>query len=94
MIPGYGFLSENVKFAEEIKNAGMVFVGPSPGSINEMGLKHRAREVAVGANIPVIPGTELLESEDEALTAAERLGYPVSTCLENVQRERSREQND
>jgi acetyl/propionyl-CoA carboxylase alpha subunit len=81
VIPGYGFLSENVKFAEEITNTEMVFVGPSSDSINEMGLKHRAREVAVGADIPVIPGTELLQSEEEALSAAERLGYPVSIDL-------------
>ncbi|KAF1810058.1 urea carboxylase [Eremomyces bilateralis CBS 781.70] len=55
----------------------MVFVGPSSDSILEMGLKHRAREIAIQAKVPVVPGTDLLESEDEVLAAAERLGYPV-----------------
>jgi urea carboxylase len=77
VIPGYGFLSENVQFAKRITDAGMVFVGPSSESITEMGLKHRAREVARLANVPIVPGTDLLESENEALTEAKRLKYPV-----------------
>lgn len=59
----------------------MVFVGPSPESITEMGLKHRAREVAQAANVPVIAGTGLLATAAEALEAAERLKYPVRTII-------------
>ncbi|KAI0424117.1 urea carboxylase [Xylaria sp. FL1042] len=77
VIPGYGFLSENAAFAQKVVEAGIAFVGPSPESIAEMGLKHRAREIARIAKVPIIPGTNLLGSRDEALRAAERLGYPV-----------------
>ncbi|KAI1307860.1 urea carboxylase [Xylaria venustula] len=77
VIPGYGFLSENATFAQSIIDAGMTFVGPSPKSITEMGLKHRAREIAYTAKIPIIPGSDLLTSEDETLSAAENIGYPV-----------------
>lgn len=77
VIPGYGFLSENVEFATRIEQAGMIFVGPSSNSISEMGLKHRAREVAKQVGVPIVPGTDLLKSESEALEHAERLKYPV-----------------
>ncbi|CAH0058114.1 unnamed protein product [Clonostachys solani] len=77
VIPGYGFLSENVEFAKQVTDAGMIFIGPSSESITEMGLKHRAREVAQGAKVPVVPGTDLLASEAEALAAADTLTYPV-----------------
>ncbi|KAI0479798.1 urea carboxylase [Xylaria cf. heliscus] len=77
VIPGYGFLSENATFAQKVIDAGMTFVGPSPESIAEMGMKHRAREIANIAEVPIILGTNLLGSEDEALSAAEHLGYPV-----------------
>ncbi|KAI1119768.1 urea carboxylase [Nemania abortiva] len=77
VIPGYGFLSENATFAQKVVDAGMVFVGPSPESIADMGLKHRAREIARTAQVPIIPGTDLLGSEEEAFSAAEHLGYPV-----------------
>lgn len=56
---------------------GMVFVGPCPESITEMGQKHRARDLAVEADAPVVPGTGLLESESSALDAAQKLGFPV-----------------
>ncbi|KAI0192052.1 urea carboxylase [Xylaria flabelliformis] len=77
VIPGYGFLSENATFAQRVADEGMTFVGPSPESIRDMGLKHRARGIAQAAKVPVIPGTNLLSSEDEALSAADHLGYPV-----------------
>ncbi|KAI0517925.1 urea carboxylase [Xylaria bambusicola] len=77
VIPGYGFLSENATFAQKVRDAGLVFVGPTPQSITEMGLKHRAREIARTAKVPIIPGTGLLSSEGEALNAADRLSYPV-----------------
>ncbi|KAF4636666.1 hypothetical protein G7Y89_g1423 [Cudoniella acicularis] len=77
VIPGYGFLSENVATAQKIQDAGMIFVGPSTESILEMGQKHRARALAVAANVPVVPGTELLESKEGALSAAKELGFPI-----------------
>jgi acetyl/propionyl-CoA carboxylase alpha subunit len=78
IIPGYGFLSENVEFAQAVANAGMVFVGPRSEAIESFGLKHRAREIAVAAGVPIVPGTQgLLVTEDEAVEAANELGYPV-----------------
>lgn len=78
IIPGYGFLSENVEFAQAIANAGMIFVGPRSEAIEAFGLKHRAREIAVAAGVPIVPGTQgLLVTEDEAVEAANELGYPV-----------------
>jgi acetyl/propionyl-CoA carboxylase alpha subunit len=79
IIPGYGFLSEDAPFAQKVTDAGMVFVGPSLESITEMGQKHRARDLAVAADVPVVPGTKLLESETATVAAAEKLGFPVST---------------
>ncbi|MEO4047771.1 urea carboxylase [Pseudomonas sp. CAU 1711] len=75
--PGYGFLSESAEFAEACEAAGIAFVGPTPGQIREFGLKHRARELAAEARVPMAPGTGLLHSLDEALQAAEDIGYPV-----------------
>ncbi|CDL86526.1 urea carboxylase [Xenorhabdus cabanillasii] len=75
--PGYGFLSESVLFAEACEKAGIVFVGPTSQQIGEFGLKHRARELAAEAGVPMTPGTGLLNSLDEALSAAEVIGYPV-----------------
>ncbi|EEA21435.1 hypothetical protein TMatcc_009156 [Talaromyces marneffei ATCC 18224] len=78
IIPGYGFLSENTNFARSASAAGLVFVGPSPEAIESFGLKHTARELAVAAGVPVVPGTQgLLEDEEAAAAAATRLGYPV-----------------
>ncbi|KAJ5125043.1 uncharacterized protein N7515_008868 [Penicillium bovifimosum] len=78
IIPGYGFLSENVEFAEAVAKAGMVFVGPKAEAIADFGLKHRAREIAVAAGVPIVPGTQgLLGTQEEAVDAANNLGYPV-----------------
>ena len=56
----------------------MVFVGPRSEAIEAFGLKHRAREIAVAAGVPIVPGTQgLLVTEDEAVQAANELGYPV-----------------
>jgi urea carboxylase len=77
IIPGYGFLSENVEFADMVAAAGITFAGPSSASIKAMGLKHEARAIAEAANVPVIPGTALLASSGEATEAAIRLGFPV-----------------
>jgi urea carboxylase len=81
VLPGYGFLSEDAAFARRIMDAGMVFAGPSPESMTEMGQKHRARTLAVSADVPVVPGTELLTSSEEAVKEAKRLGYPVFTHI-------------
>ncbi|MDX5626961.1 MULTISPECIES: urea carboxylase [unclassified Brenneria] len=75
--PGYGFLSESLPFAAACEEAGIVFVGPTAQQIGEFGLKHRARELAAAAGVPMTPGTPLLASLDEALAAAENIGYPV-----------------
>lgn len=77
IIPGYGFLSENAAFAEQCEAAGIAFCGPTPEQIRQFGLKHSSREIAEQAGVPLTPGTGLLGSLDEALSAAERLGYPV-----------------
>jgi urea carboxylase len=77
VFPGYGFLSESAEFAEACEAAGIVFIGPTPAQMRDFGLKHRSRELAAEAGVPLTPGTELLSSLDEALEAAKRLGYPV-----------------
>ncbi|KAK9376666.1 uncharacterized protein V1513DRAFT_375426 [Lipomyces chichibuensis] len=77
IIPGYGFLSENADFAETCEKEGIVFVGPSAESIRLLGLKHSAREIATKANVPLVPGSGLLETVAEALAVGEDLGYPV-----------------
>lgn len=78
IIPGYGFLSENADFAKAVISSGMVWVGPSPQSINDFGLKHIARALAVKAHVPVVPGTDgLLTDEDHAVEESKRLGFPV-----------------
>ncbi|WP_437614682.1 urea carboxylase [Erwinia sp. V71] len=75
--PGYGFLSESLPFAAACEEAGIVFVGPTAQQIGEFGLKHRARELAAQAGVPMTPGTGLLNSLDDALQAAADIGYPV-----------------
>ncbi len=77
VFPGYGFLSESAEFAEACEAAGVAFVGPTPTQIREFGLKHRARELAAAAGVPMVPGTGLLADVEQALCAAERIGYPV-----------------
>ncbi|NIF22274.1 urea carboxylase [Candidatus Pantoea multigeneris] len=75
--PGYGFLSESLPFAAACEEAGIAFVGPNAQQIGEFGLKHRARELAASAGVPMTPGTPLLNSLEDALSAAENIGYPV-----------------
>ncbi len=81
VLPGYGFLSEDAAFAKSIVDAGMVFAGPSPESMTEMGQKHRARTLAILAAVPVVPGTELLTNAEDAIAAANKLGFPVRVPL-------------
>ena len=79
--PGYGFLAENEDFAAACREAGLIFIGPSPEAIALMGSKTAARQAAIKAGVPVVPGTEepLSEhtSDAEVLTIAERIGYPL-----------------
>ncbi|OLP53032.1 urea carboxylase [Rhizobium rhizosphaerae] len=75
--PGYGFLSENIGFAERLKAEGIAFIGPKPENIADFGLKHTARELAKASGVPLLPGSDLLASVEEALAAAETVGYPV-----------------
>ena len=77
IIPGYGFLAENAEFAEACETAGLVFVGPTPEQIRRFGLKHTSREIAERAGVPLVPGTGLLDDLNNALEAADHLGYPV-----------------
>ena len=75
--PGYGFLSENLDFARRIEAAGISFIGPTVDQIASFGEKHTARELAALAGVPMLAGTGLLSSADEAVAEAERIGLPV-----------------
>jgi urea carboxylase len=75
--PGYGFLAENVDFAEACAAAGIVFIGPTPDNIRTFGLKHSARALAAAHDVPLAPGTDLLTDEAEAVLAARDIGFPV-----------------
>ncbi|WP_284945938.1 5-oxoprolinase/urea amidolyase family protein [Acidisoma cladoniae] len=75
--PGYGFLSERVEFAERLAAEGIVFIGPGPAQLRDFGLKHTARALAQQAGVPMLPGSGLLASVDEALQEAARITYPV-----------------
>ena len=80
--PGFGFLSERADFAQAVMDAGLVWIGPSPHAIEQMGDKMTARKTMKAAGVPVIPGEEVeTEDEEEALVAlkeaAERVGYPL-----------------
>ncbi|CAI8850674.1 urea carboxylase [Pseudomonas sp. IT-P12] len=75
--PGYGFLSENAAFAEACEAADIAFIGPTPEQLRVFGLKHTARALARQHGVPMLEGTELLDSLDAALKAAEQIGYPV-----------------
>ncbi|WP_369187425.1 5-oxoprolinase/urea amidolyase family protein [Streptomyces sp. R08] len=75
--PGYGFLSEDAAFARRCEDAGIVFVGPTPGQLELFGAKHTARAAAEAAGVQLAPGTGLLPDLTEALTQAALIGYPV-----------------
>jgi acetyl-CoA carboxylase biotin carboxylase subunit len=76
--PGYGFLSENSEFARKVIDAGLIWVGPSPTSIELMGDKSRARRAAIDAGVPTLPGTEAaLRHGDDIEAIAAAVGYPL-----------------
>jgi acetyl-CoA carboxylase biotin carboxylase subunit len=76
--PGYGFLSENARFAEIVEAHGMTFIGPRPEHIRVMGDKIAAKAAVKAAGIPVVPGSDgAISDEDEAVAAAEAIGFPV-----------------
>src|SRR6478735_3892889 len=75
--PGYGFLSENAAFAAACAEAGIRFIGPRPEHMTMFGLKHEARRLAGIAGVPMLTGSPLLATEEDALAAAEKIGYPV-----------------
>lgn len=75
--PGYGFLSENSEFASRCEAKGIRFIGPKPSHLVDFGLKHRARELAEMFEVPLLPGSGLLQSLSEARSEASRIGYPV-----------------
>jgi acetyl-CoA carboxylase biotin carboxylase subunit len=76
--PGYGFLAENADLARACRDAGIVFIGPPPEAMDAVGDKVRARELMIGAGVPVVPGTPPLEGDaTEVAKAAADIGYPV-----------------
>ena len=79
--PGYGFLAENEDFAAACRDAGLIFIGPSPEAITLMGSKTAARQAAIKAGVAVVPGTDEplsdRSSDAELIEAATRIGYPL-----------------
>jgi acetyl-CoA carboxylase biotin carboxylase subunit len=75
--PGYGFFSENRTFAERCKKEGIVFIGPLPQTIADMGDKVSARNWAKKAGVPMTPGTDQLKDAQEALEFSKKIGFPV-----------------
>ena len=75
--PGYGFLSENAAFAIACEAAGIAFIGPTPAQLQQFGLKHTARSIAAENGIPMLTGSDLLQSQSQAETIASQIGYPV-----------------
>ena len=76
--PGYGFLSERADFAQKVEQHGMIWIGPAPDMIVRMGDKVNAKKTAIECGLPVVPGSDgALQSLDDALSTAEKIGYPV-----------------
>ncbi|MHC4883717.1 MAG: acetyl-CoA carboxylase biotin carboxylase subunit [Planctomycetota bacterium] len=76
--PGYGFLSENAHFADVCRSLDIEFIGPMSHAMNRMADKSEARQVAIDAGAPVVPGSDgIVESDEDAIAIAHRIGYPV-----------------
>nr|WP_093229004.1 acetyl-CoA carboxylase biotin carboxylase subunit [Thermoflavimicrobium dichotomicum] len=75
--PGYGLLSENAEFAQKVIDAGLTWIGPAPAVIALMGDKVMARKTMQKAGVPTVPGTDQIQNVEEAIHAAEQIGFPV-----------------
>ncbi|HEX5570802.1 MAG TPA: acetyl-CoA carboxylase biotin carboxylase subunit [Ktedonobacterales bacterium] len=75
--PGYGFLSENASFAEICTDVGVIFIGPPPAAMVQMGDKVQARDAMLRGGLPMLPGTDVLRSVGEGVAAASRIGFPL-----------------
>ena len=76
--PGYGFLSENVEFAEACERENITFVGPPASAIRDMGIKSTSKHIMSDAGVPIIEGYHGEDQSDEKLRAeAQRIGYPI-----------------
>lgn len=75
--PGYGFLSENAKFAKLCADCGITFIGPSAEIISKMGDKDAAKKTMAAADVPVIPGSDIIENAAQGLKEAAKIGYPL-----------------
>jgi acetyl-CoA carboxylase biotin carboxylase subunit len=75
--PGYGFLSENARFAEICESSGITFIGPSAKVISLMGDKATARATAIANGVPITPGSEIMPDAETALEEAKKIGFPV-----------------
>ncbi|HET9029468.1 MAG TPA: acetyl-CoA carboxylase biotin carboxylase subunit [Candidatus Aquilonibacter sp.] len=75
--PGYGFLAENARFAEICADHGLTFIGPTPSVISAMGDKATAKRVMKEAGVATTPGTDILDTVEDAKAAAEKIGFPV-----------------
>jgi len=75
--PGYGFLAEQPELAEACKKHGIVFIGPSPENLRQMGNKLFARKIVKDSGIPVIPGSEKVKDVEEAMKVAEKMKFPI-----------------
>ena len=75
--PGYGFLSENASFARQVKNSGLLFIGPDPDLIEQMGEKVKGRETMAAHGFPVFSGSEALENKENIDELARGIGFPL-----------------
>src|SRR5581483_385928 len=76
--PGYGFLAENEAAAQAVEDAGLIWIGPPPSAMAQMGDKVAARKTAIAAGVPVVPGTENPVDVDGARAFASEHGYPLA----------------